>query len=103
MFLTPSVIVLRGKVHTDGDTIDQKQNEDSFYAVLAKLYLEWVFHHGSELLDQAHQTVFHTGRNQKAEPHNRNNAAKIKDNVLLGKLIFPHGQLSFFLSWSGHQ
>ena len=82
VFFAPSVILLCGQVNTDGNTIYQKQNEDSFYTVLTERYLKWVFHNDTEVLHQTHETVFHTGRYQKAEPRNRNNTAKIKDNIL---------------------
>ena len=57
VLFSPSVIVLRGKIDADGDPVHQKQSEDSFYTVLTKLYLEWVLHHRSELLNQSGQSI----------------------------------------------
>ena len=57
VLFSPSVIVLRGEIDADGDPVHQKQSEDSFYTVLTKLYLEWVLHHRSELLNQSGQSI----------------------------------------------
>ena len=57
VLFSPPVIVLRGKIDTDGNSVHQKQNEDSFYTVLTKLYLEWVLHHQSELLNHSGQSI----------------------------------------------
>ena len=57
MLFSPPVIVLRGEIDADGDPVHQKQSEDSFYTVLTKLYLEWVLHHRSELLNQSGQSI----------------------------------------------
>ena len=57
MLFSPSVIVLRGEIDADGNPVHQKQSEDSFYTVLTKLYLEWVLHHRSELLNQSGQSI----------------------------------------------
>ena len=57
VLFSPSVIVLRGEIDADGDPVHQKQSEDSFYTILTKLYLEWVLHHRSELLNQSGQSI----------------------------------------------
>ena len=84
-------------------SLGQKQNEDSFYTVLAKLYFEWVLHNRSELLHQPDQTILQAGSNQQAKPYNRDYAKEIEDHILFGKLIFPHVQLSASPFSLGHQ
>lgn len=49
--------LIHGMLDADGDPVHQKQSEDSFYTVLTKLYLEWVLHHRSELLNQSGQSI----------------------------------------------
>ena len=49
VFFTSSVVSVVGQIHTDGNTVKQKQNEDSPKTVLAKPYMEWVIHECTEI------------------------------------------------------
>ena len=57
----------------------------------------------TRLLNGEQGEVYIPAEKKEKEPHNRNYAAKIKDHILLGELILPHGRLSVSLSLLGHQ
>ena len=45
VFLSASVVPACREINADAHSVAEKQNEDSFYTVLAKLYMERGVHH----------------------------------------------------------
>ena len=84
VFLAFSVVSVVGKIDSDSQPVAQKQNEDSFYAVLTKLYVERILHHCSEIGYQSGNAVLHYRRYQKRDPYNRNYTAEIQNYILPG-------------------
>ena len=61
-------------IDADAHSIAEKQNEDSFYTVLAKHYMKRVAHHIHQTRQYLRQATLNGWCNEKSEPHNRQDA-----------------------------
>ena len=96
VFLPASVVPACREVDTDAHSVAEKQNEDSFYTVLAKLYMKWVAHHIHQARQYLRQAAFHRRCNEKSEPHNRQDAEYGENDGGLSVVISIHDRSSPF-------
>lgn len=90
VFLSASVVPACREVDPDAHSIAEKQNEDSFYAVLAKLYMKWVAHHIHQARQYLRQATLNGWCNEKSEPHNRQDAEYGENDGGLSVVISIH-------------
>ena len=96
VFLPASVVPACREVDPDAHSIAEKQNEDSFYAVLAKLYMKWVAHHIHQARQYLRQATLDGWCNEKSEPHNRQDTEYGENDRSLSVVISIHDRNSPF-------
>ena len=96
VFLPASVVPACREVDTDAHSIAEKQNEDSFYTVLAKHYMKRVAHHIHQARQYLRQATLNGWCNEKSEPHNRQDAEYGENDGGLSVVIPIHGRSSPF-------
>ena len=72
--------ILRHQFVIDTHSIAQKQNEDSFYAVLTNFYMKRIVKYIHQARQYLRQSAFDRRSNEKCQPHHRNNTDNRKNN-----------------------
>lgn len=83
-------------IDADAHSIAEKQNEDSFYTVLAKHYMKRVAHHIHQTRQYLRQATLNGWCNEKSEPHNRQDAEYGENDGGLSVVISIHDRSSPF-------
>ena len=90
VFLPASVVPACREIDADAHSIAEEQNEDGFYTVIAKLYMERVAHHIHQARQYLRQSAFHRRCNEKSKPYNRQDTDHGEDNGSLSVVISIH-------------
>ena len=83
-------------IDADAHSIAEKQNEDSFYTVLAKHYMKRVAHHIHQARQYLRQATLNGWCNEKSEPHDRQDAEYGENDGGLSVVISIHDRSSPF-------
>lgn len=96
VFLPPAVVPACGEVDADAHSVAEKQNEDSFYTVLAKLDMERVVHRVHQARQYLRQPALDGRSDEKSEPYHGNDTDKGEDDRRPPVVTLIHGRSSPF-------